>query len=106
VYKKVSGLGKTPQTPQTPQGHDTAPPAWTDDRAWSPRFLAAKGLPERRLVLAEWVAAAGGRVRDEGGALAAELPELPNGLARAELLRRCAELGVGIAPLASGEARS
>ena len=56
--------------------------AWTDDRAWCARLGAAGAVERRRVVLREWVEAAGGW----HDAAAVHLPDrLPNGLARAML---------------------
>ena len=56
--------------------------AWTDDRAWCARLGAAGAVERRRVVLREWVEAAGGW----HDAAAVHLPDsLPNGLALATL---------------------
>ena len=71
-------------------------PAWDDDQAWSPRFLQRTSREDRLHLLADWIAAAGGRLVAEGAEVRAELPKLPPGLGRAELLRRCRELRVTV----------
>jgi predicted P-loop ATPase len=74
----------------TPTG---TPPPWHHDHAWSPRFLKARTHEERLDLLRQWVAAAAGRMVDDS---MAELPNLPAGLARNELLRQCRNLGVRV----------
>jgi hypothetical protein len=56
-------------------------------------------------LLDEWITAAGGRMRQDGNELVAELPELPDVLARREMMRRCKEMGVAVTKLPGGEAR-
>jgi hypothetical protein len=69
------------------------PPPWHHDASWSPRFLKARTHEERLDLLRQWVAAAAGRMVNDA---TAELPNLPAGLARNELLRQCRNLGVRV----------
>ena len=77
---------------QEPRGAPaTAAPAWTDDREWCRRIGAAGLLDARRVVLREWVDAAGGW----SDAAAVHLPDsLPNGLALATLKAHARALGL------------
>jgi predicted P-loop ATPase len=69
------------------------PVPWHHDASWSLRFLQARTYEERLAILGQWVMAAGGRLVSDG---MVELPELPPGLARAELFRQCANLRVRV----------
>lgn len=71
------------------------PPAWTDDLAWCARLGAAGDLHSRRIVLREWVDAAGGW----HDAAAVYLPvALPAGLALATLKAHARGLRLDIRP--------
>ena len=70
----------------------TVPP-WTDDRAWCARIGAAGVVDNRRVVLREWVEAAGGWY----DTAAVYIPDaLPNGLALATLKAHARALGLNV----------
>ena len=71
----------------------TTAAAWTDDRAWCARLGAAGAVERRRVVLREWVEAAGGW----HDAAAVHLPDrLRNGLALATLKAHARALGLDV----------
>ena len=71
----------------------TTAPSWTGLVAWCARLGAAGVVANRRVVLREWVEAAGGR----HDAAAVYIPDaLPNGLALATLKAHARALGLNV----------
>ena len=72
---------------------EPAAPSWVDDRAWCARLGAAGAVERRRVVLREWVEAAGGW----HDAAAVHLPDrLRNGLALTTLKAHARALGLDV----------
>jgi predicted P-loop ATPase len=73
----------------TPRGT----PPWHFDPAWSPRLLQARSREDKLDVVQAWLAEAGGWLSGDQAQLPGDLPDC---LARRELLRHCKNLGVQV----------
>ena len=98
----VGGWGSLLKTPQTwgvrlglghGLGRQGAPPPWHDDSSWSPRLLQARGRDDKLDVMQTWIERAGGWLSGDQAQLPSDLPDC---LARRELLRHCKSLGVQV----------